>query len=54
MTVSGLTIANADREPLQTLHSQAQKIQPAAASFGGFLAEHRGTPIRRRRARFSS
>jgi hypothetical protein len=54
ITVSCVTITNAQRQSVQTLPSQAQKNRSTAVNFGRFFAERWSTPIWWRRARFSS
>jgi len=53
-TVSGLTMASADRQPLQMRESQTHNRRSTGVNFGRFLADRWSTPIWWRRARFSS
>jgi hypothetical protein len=54
MTVSGLTMTSADRQPAQTPDNHAQKKRSATVNLGRFLAERRSTPIWCRSARIST
>jgi len=54
ITVSGITITRADRQPAQTPGSHAHRMRSAAVSFGRFLAARWRTPIWWREARISS
>jgi hypothetical protein len=54
MTVSGLTMINADRQSTQAPDNHAQKTRSAMVNFGRFLAERRSTPIWCRSATIST
>jgi hypothetical protein len=54
ITVSGFTITNAQRQPVQSLQSQAQKNRSTAVNLGRLFAERWSALIWWRRARFSS
>src|SRR5215469_9002863 len=53
-TVSGLTMASAERQSRQRCDRQIHKRRSPAVNFGRFAADLRSTPIWWRRARFSS
>jgi hypothetical protein len=54
MTVSGLTMANAERQSHQRRDRQTHNIRSPEVNFGRFTADLCSTPIWWRRARFSS
>src|SRR5215469_4252141 len=54
ITVSGLTMASAERQPRQRWAKAIQKRRSPGAIFGRFAADLWSTPIWWRRARFSS
>src|SRR5438445_3863704 len=54
MTVSGLTIASAERQSLQRRDRQIHNRRSLKVNFGRFLADLCSTPIWWRRAKFSS
>jgi hypothetical protein len=54
MTVSGLTMASAERQSRQRWDRQIHNRRSPEVNFGRFLADLRSTPIWWRRAKFSS